>query len=55
MLDEFPTIFVQYLPHLAQERLVNFHIALVPDLAPQAQRAFRMNPVSQAELRRQTD
>jgi hypothetical protein len=50
---EYPDIFPEELPGMPPDRDIEFIIELIPEIAPIAQRAYRMNPQELEELKRQ--
>jgi hypothetical protein len=50
---EYPDVFTEELPDMPPDRDIEFIIELIPEIAPIAQRAYRMNPQELEELKRQ--
>jgi hypothetical protein len=50
---EYPDVFPEELPGMPPDRDIEFIIELIPETAPIAQRAYRMNPQELEELKRQ--
>nr|GFD54868.1 reverse transcriptase domain-containing protein [Tanacetum cinerariifolium] len=53
IVQDFPEVFLENLPGLPPARLVEFHIDLIPGVAPVARAPYRLAPSEMKELSEQ--